>query len=133
MNYAIQGLNDTDRLSMSISVRSAPAHQAILSSMQPKQPAIPKSDPVRRELRLNTPLHGFYNAYNVLAATAAAEELGVDDSVIQSAVRNYTPATGRMEDFLLCRTLLHPGADQESGQGRMKSLKLWSKHPALKP
>ncbi len=50
--------------------------------------------------RLTAPLRGFYNVYNILAATAAAQELGVGDEVIQSAVRSYKPATGRMEDFL---------------------------------
>ncbi len=53
----------------------------------------------RRELNLTAPLRGFYNVYNILAATAAAQELGVSDQVIQFAARCYKPATGRMEDF----------------------------------
>ena len=50
-------------------------------------------------MKLTAPLRGFFNVYNVLAATAAAKELGVSDKVIQFAARCYKPATGRMEDF----------------------------------
>jgi UDP-N-acetylmuramyl tripeptide synthase len=51
-------------------------------------------------LRLGAPMQGFYNIYNVLAASAAAITLGVSQQVITASLMEYIPATGRMERFL---------------------------------
>jgi len=51
-------------------------------------------------LHLRAPMQGFYNIYNVLAASAAAITLGVSQQVITASLMEYIPATGRMERFL---------------------------------
>lgn len=51
------------------------------------------------DLEINSPYQGFYNAYNVLAAVAAARMLGINKQHIQRAIANYQPQAGRMETF----------------------------------
>jgi UDP-N-acetylmuramyl tripeptide synthase len=51
------------------------------------------------DLKINSPYQGFYNAYNVVAAVAAARMLGINDQHIQRAIANYQPQAGRMETF----------------------------------
>jgi UDP-N-acetylmuramyl tripeptide synthase len=46
-------------------------------------------------------MKGFFNTYNILAATAAALAQGVPLDEIGQALRSYTPALGRMEEFIL--------------------------------
>ncbi|MGD0622796.1 MAG: MurT ligase domain-containing protein [Thermacetogeniaceae bacterium] len=116
LDYAARGISEDELLRMSVSIRVASASAlktdagvaappgGAVSLRQPGRgtrfsgSAAPEGE--RRELQLTAPLRGFYNVYNILAATAAAQELGVGDQVIQSAARSYKPATGRMEDFL---------------------------------
>lgn len=50
-------------------------------------------------LCLESPYQGFYNAYNILAAVAAAKSLGMSDKAIRQAIYNYRPRAGRMEEF----------------------------------
>ncbi len=113
LDYAGWNLSEDDMLGMSISIRGASgsARYPDAGTVAPSGGAVPLQQYRQqadadadiggcRELRLTAPLRGFYNVYNILAATAAAQELGVGDEVIQSAVRSYKPATGRMEDFL---------------------------------
>ncbi|NLI98779.1 DUF1727 domain-containing protein [bacterium] len=47
------------------------------------------------EMRLN--LSGIYNVYNVLAAAAACEAMGVDLEIIEQSVQRFRPAFGRFE------------------------------------
>lgn len=47
------------------------------------------------------PMRGFYNVYNVLAATAAVAALGVSLEAVQKSLLDFKPATGRMERFIL--------------------------------
>ena len=54
---------------------------------------------VTDELRIKTHLRGAYNAYNVLAAFAAASFLHVPNETIQQGFFNYTPNNGRMQRF----------------------------------
>ena len=111
LDYAAWGISEEEMLQMSISIHSPSTagpdagaagrplgarHRAPLQKI--RQAA---QGGERRELKLAAPLRGFYNVYNILAATAAAQELGVSDKVIQFAARCYKPATGRMEDFEL--------------------------------
>jgi UDP-N-acetylmuramyl tripeptide synthase len=113
LDYAAWGISEGEALHLSISINGAPAsapdHDAgvgipsggavtLQTSRQQKVPGAGDLR-VRRELKLTAPLRGFFNVYNILAATAAAQELGISDQVIQFAVRGYKPATGRMEDF----------------------------------
>ena len=108
LDYAAWGLGEDELLSMSIRIRGASGsvRHPDAGTAAPPGGAVPpqqckqQADADCRELRLTAPLRGFYNVYNILAATAAAQELGVGDEVIQSAIRSYKPATGRMEDFL---------------------------------
>ncbi|NLX01909.1 MAG: DUF1727 domain-containing protein [Syntrophomonadaceae bacterium] len=51
------------------------------------------------DLEINSPYQGFYNAYNVLAAAAAARMLDINKQHIQRAIANYQPQAGRMETF----------------------------------
>lgn len=51
------------------------------------------------DLKINSPYQGFYNAYNVVAAVAAARMLGINEQHIQKAIANYQPQAGRMEIF----------------------------------
>lgn len=50
-------------------------------------------------VRLRATLRGFYNIYNILAASAAAITLGVSQQVIAASLKEHIPATGRMERF----------------------------------
>jgi len=51
------------------------------------------------DIRINSPYQGFYNAYNILAAVSVCKLLGIQDEVIQSAIAQYQPRAGRMENF----------------------------------
>ncbi len=46
---------------------------------------------------LNAEAPGLYNAYNVLAAAAAARTMGASDAVVQAAIDRFKPAFGRTE------------------------------------
>ncbi len=52
-----------------------------------------------KDLWLESPYQGFYNAYNILAAAAVAKSLGMSDEAIRSAIHDYRPRAGRMEEF----------------------------------
>ena len=54
----------------------------------------------KKVTRLQAPLRGFYNIYNILAASAAAITMGVSNDIIATTIQKYAPATGRMEEFL---------------------------------
>ena len=47
--------------------------------------------------RIEVPLGGLYNAYNVLAAFAAASALGLDDNYIAQRLKTFKAAFGRQE------------------------------------
>src|SRR5205814_970082 len=49
------------------------------------------------EAGVDVPLSGLYNAYNVVLAVAAAQAMGVSIASSAAALRNFTPAFGRME------------------------------------
>jgi lipid II isoglutaminyl synthase (glutamine-hydrolysing) len=51
----------------------------------------------QHEQRLELPLGGLYNAYNVLAAYAAAVTIGLDPSYIADRLKNFQAAFGRQE------------------------------------
>jgi UDP-N-acetylmuramyl tripeptide synthase len=126
LDYAGKEIGENELISMTVSIRGASApnaagnshagadaasHEYPRAGAAASSPLKESSSGVRqrlegnppgaRDLRLTSSLRGFYNVYNILAATAAAKELGVSDPVIQSALRSYRPATGRMEDFVL--------------------------------
>jgi UDP-N-acetylmuramyl tripeptide synthase len=46
---------------------------------------------------VDVPLSGLYNAYNVVLAMAAAKALGIPLAASAAALRDFTPAFGRME------------------------------------
>ena len=50
-----------------------------------------------QEAGVDVPLSGLYNAYNVVLAVAAAQAMGVSIASSAAALRNFTPAFGRME------------------------------------
>ena len=53
------------------------------------------------QLLIKSPYHGFYNAYNILAAVSMAKYLGIDDEVIQKSILYNQPQAGRMEKFII--------------------------------
>ncbi len=59
----------------------------------------PAIDLMVDDFKIKSPYQGFYNAYNVLAAVAAARMLGINRQQIQKAVAHYQPQAGRMETF----------------------------------
>ncbi len=50
-------------------------------------------------ITLKSNFQGFHNAYNILAAVAAARWLGVDENSIKMAIAAFVPQAGRMEPF----------------------------------
>ena len=50
-------------------------------------------------LEVESPYQGFYNAYNILAAVSVAKSLGMSEPAVQTAILNYLPRAGRMEEF----------------------------------
>ena len=46
-----------------------------------------------------SPLPGFYNRYNFLAAVAAASQLTIRTEIIKKTLKNFSPAFGRQEQF----------------------------------
>lgn len=54
-----------------------------------------------KDRTFSVPYRGFYNVYNILAAYAAAAEIGADVSRAQEAFDAYRPQVGRMETFML--------------------------------
>ncbi|MDD3364204.1 MAG: MurT ligase domain-containing protein, partial [Syntrophomonas sp.] len=52
-------------------------------------------------LPIDSPYHGFYNAYNILAAVSLGKLAGIQENVIQRAIANFQPSAGRMETFLI--------------------------------
>ena len=51
----------------------------------------------KQQADVEVPLSGIYNAYNVVMALAAAKALGLPLATSAAALRNFTPAFGRME------------------------------------
>jgi UDP-N-acetylmuramyl tripeptide synthase len=51
----------------------------------------------RQPSTVNYSLPGLYNVYNVLAASAAATETGVDNEQIVKSIENFEPAFGRFQ------------------------------------
>jgi lipid II isoglutaminyl synthase (glutamine-hydrolysing) len=51
----------------------------------------------RQQTDVDVPLSGIYNAYNVVMALAAAKALGLPLATSAKALRDFTPAFGRME------------------------------------
>jgi UDP-N-acetylmuramyl tripeptide synthase len=99
LDYAAWAISEDELLHMSVSIHGTDDSSSDLGSLQQDRQRV-DAEVVSHELRLAAPLRGFYNVYNILAAIAAAQELGVSDEVIRSSIRSYKPATGRMEDFL---------------------------------
>ncbi|TMB65178.1 MAG: Mur ligase family protein [Chloroflexi bacterium] len=50
-----------------------------------------------KEASVEVPLSGLYNAYNIVMALAAAQAMGVPLARSAAALRDFTPAFGRME------------------------------------
>jgi len=50
-----------------------------------------------QEVSVEVPLSGLYNAYNIVMALAAAQAMGVSLTKSAAAMRDFTPAFGRME------------------------------------
>ncbi len=46
-----------------------------------------------------SPIEGVYNRYNTLAASLVARIVGIADEKIKQALKNFTPAFGRMEEI----------------------------------
>lgn len=53
------------------------------------------------KLNLKSNLSGVYNLYNLLAATAIAKTLKIDQKIINEAIKSFIPAFGRGEVFKL--------------------------------
>lgn len=46
-------------------------------------------------------LPGIYNIYNTLAAVSTGKALSIPDNIIKSALKNFSPAFGRQEEFVV--------------------------------
>lgn len=55
------------------------------------------ASPDKPNLALDAGVPGLYNAYNVLAATAASRAMGADDAAIRTAIGAFRSAFGRIE------------------------------------
>jgi UDP-N-acetylmuramyl tripeptide synthase len=60
-----------------------------------------KSQPTLESSQWSQILVGLYNKYNTLAAVTAAQELGVDQAIIQDTINNFQAAFGRAEDLVI--------------------------------
>lgn len=49
---------------------------------------------------LYSQLRGFYNVYNILAASAASLIIGIPKHIIEASLPDYSTATGRLEQFI---------------------------------
>jgi len=49
---------------------------------------------------LHSQLRGFYNVYNILAASAAALIISIPEQSIEASLPDYSTATGRLEQFI---------------------------------
>ncbi|MGD0152297.1 MAG: MurT ligase domain-containing protein [Thermacetogeniaceae bacterium] len=109
LDYAAWGISEGELLGMSITIQGRSGSGAALSESMPPAGHITAlsmgqqaaSAATSRDLKLNAPLRGFYNVYNILAATAVAVEMGVGDQIIQSAIQTYKSATGRMQEYTI--------------------------------
>ena len=54
---------------------------------------------INEKYSFKTTLTGLYNAYNLLAATAAAVEMGMNPDIIQKGLDNYKNVFGRIDKF----------------------------------
>src|SRR5438128_2938897 len=54
-----------------------------------------------QEAGVEVPLSGLYNAYNIVMALAAAKAMGVPLARAAAAMRDFTPAFGRMERTMI--------------------------------
>ncbi|MBQ9424736.1 MAG: DUF1727 domain-containing protein [Erysipelotrichaceae bacterium] len=54
---------------------------------------------VNRSFKIDLAFHTIFNAYNILAAYAASNLLGIDPDVIVSALNDYLIANGRIKQF----------------------------------
>ncbi|MFY9140612.1 MAG: MurT ligase domain-containing protein [Thermacetogeniaceae bacterium] len=59
-----------------------------------------EQEPQKGNLDLHSQLRGFYNVYNILAASAAAMLIGVPQQIIERSLPDYSTATGRLEQFI---------------------------------
>lgn len=53
------------------------------------------------DIAISSPYQGFYNAYNILAAVSLAKLAGIEDSIVQAAIRKFQPQAGRLETFII--------------------------------
>ncbi len=59
-----------------------------------------EQEPQKGSLDLHSQLRGFYNVYNILAASAAAVIIGIPQQIIEASLPDYSTATGRLEQFI---------------------------------
>jgi UDP-N-acetylmuramyl tripeptide synthase len=64
-------------------------------------PACGEKRPTLKPAAWESPLPGLYNRYNTLAAAAAAQTVGVADTVIGKTLKTFTPAFGRQEECVV--------------------------------
>lgn len=53
------------------------------------------------DMQIESSYHGFYNAYNILAAVSVGKILGIENEVTERAIKSYMPRAGRMEKFII--------------------------------
>ncbi len=89
------------RPDLSFAAAGVSAGDVLAFTLHYQPPASPSLPPQGgASILLKAPLRGFYNVYNVLGAAAAALTLGVPAADLKAALLDYTPAPGRMEEFL---------------------------------
>ncbi len=58
------------------------------------------------KLGIKVEYRGFYNIFNILAAIAAVDALGLDTSDVEKSLTDYKPQIGRMESFNLKKPVI---------------------------
>lgn len=91
LRFAAERVHRDEYLTFDLSVRP--------EDLDGRRPALGSAGREGRRT-LQAPLRGFYNTYNVLAATAAALMCGVSFDEVKRSLLDYKTATGRMEEFV---------------------------------
>jgi len=102
---------------------SLPATHSIPFSVTNAEPYTPNKDSVEftfKHKKINAPLTGLFNIYNALAATVAADALGISIKTIQEAFHNLAPIKGRVELYVWDKILM-PLSIMRIPQTRLKS------------
>lgn len=115
LDYTASDVTEEERLSFSVSVKQP--EQMVLTASLPSpsgsaaassSPDVAFTEAAGESAPVNggtsvftTSLRGFYNVYNIIAATAATSANGISLDLIKRSLLDFKPAPGRMDEFIL--------------------------------